>query len=78
MEMKLKVKVVIETTLDVSSSSCPVESTPTYMLNLEQKNFHELLSQIIYDDDTKFDNTLTLLDKNNLPIAEKYWKEGPI
>ena len=75
--MKLQIKTLVEITLDVDESSYPAGSTPTKIINLEQKNLPELLHSIINDENAKLEHTLTLTEVSGVAIAWKEWKEGP-
>ena len=76
-KMKLRIKTVVEITLDVDEDSYPAGSTPTKILNLEQKNLPTLLHSIIDDENATLENTLTLTEVSGVVIARKEWKEGP-
>jgi hypothetical protein len=73
--MKLRVKTVVEITLDVRKDYYPVNAKPAKILEIEKEQYFENLMHIIYDDDVKFTNTITLLEDNNLPMGEIHWVE---
>ena len=70
---KIRVKVAITRTIEVSEKAYPKNSKFEDVLRIEKENFSELLGELINEEATKISTTLTIVDKNGLPAKEISW-----